>query len=231
MLNKTPQYKIIVIIIIIALPIVACIASGGDSAEVEALQQQVDALATQNAILLEERQDSANDNDSGELDAPAPPSRNQDTQIEIADPTPETLPDEPVPAGKAVIYDGWAITVKPEILTYRGNKWAIEVFIRNLGETSRIFRYVNAGITASDNLGNTYDIAPEFCIEHHQTVKNLNIPEGDSTSISPGYWGNECVSNDGIHQFKGPIPLEASKLIIGFDDFGPFNDVEVIIDL
>jgi hypothetical protein len=31
--------------------------------------------------------------------------------------------------------------------------------------------------------------------------------------------------------FQGPIPIETQQLIISFQDFGPFDGIEVIIDL
>lgn len=33
------------------------------------------------------------------------------------------------------------------------------------------------------------------------------------------------------HMFQGPIPLDASQLIIHFEEFGPYPGVDVVIDL
>jgi hypothetical protein len=227
---KSNKAQFIFIVIGIMISVMACASGDQSNPEVEALQDQVNALATQNALLVEKIEDSSSGSTSDEVDAPAPPGGDPDPQVAINTPTPESLPMGPVMAGTPITYDGWAITVNPGILTY-GNNWAIEIFIRNLGDTSRVFRYVNAGITATDNLGNTYDITPDLCLKSYHNIKNLNIRGGDSISISPGGVGNACGTNGGIHQFKGPIPLEASQLIIGFDNFGPFTGVEVIIDL
>jgi len=230
--NKILQIKIIVIIIIVALSIVSCNASGGDSAEVEALQQQVDDLATQNAILLEERQNSDYGNDSGEVDAPAPPEGGTAPQIAINTPTPESLPTEPVKAGTPIIFEGWSMTVAPEIISRGGGTWGIKIFIRNLGETRRVFRYTMASITVRDNIENTYEYADSEVYEYHNIVRNINIPGQASKELISGsdytrYWHFD----DYIQSWAEPIPLEASQIIISFDGFGPFTGVEVIIDL
>ncbi|HAF49036.1 MAG TPA: hypothetical protein DCL08_07335 [Anaerolineaceae bacterium] len=235
--TKISHIKIIVIIIVVALSIAACNASGGASAEVEALQQQVDALATQNAILLEERQDSANGNVSGEVDAPAPPESDTAPQIAINTPTPESLPTEPVKAGTPITYEGWSMTVHPEIISCDPggdfHSWGFKIFIRNLSETGRFFRYTMAGINIRDNIGNTYDYAKGNSIyEYLNDVKNLNVPGESSATISSGRDSTRYFSrNNNIQAYVGSIPLEASQMIISFDNFGPFTGVEVIIDL
>ena len=237
---KNPKSIIVMALILIAMSANACVSTGPSNEELQALQAQVDALATQNALLID-RLESAPESTPfpSEVDAPPPPAQHQETETLIAEPTPETLPTTPVPAGTPIIYGGWSMTVSPELrLNQYKNWWGLDIYVRNLGESRRIFRFMNAAITALDNLGNEYEINLECpymgcnsCIEHYYEIKNLNIDGGRSKVISSGTNGNGCFHTDGIQLFKGPIPLNASRLFIRFGDFGPFNGVEVVIDL
>ena len=63
-------------------------------------------------------------------------------------------------------------------------------------------------------------------------LKNLEIEADDAVSIrSYRVPYNECEQNDGLDWWPGPIPLQASQIIVRFEDFGPFDNVEVVIDL
>lgn len=239
--TKISHIKIIVIIIIVALSIAACIASGGDNAEVEALQQQIDDLGTQNAILLEERQDSANGNDSGEVDAPAPPSGNQDTQIEFADPTPETLPDSPVPAGTTVIFDGWALTLENEI-KIEDDKIHLTIVIRNITDNTRVFRYVKRGVTLHDNLGNHFPfyMKSSSCKSNPDNInitQQISLKSGQhvnfiSRDSNDGFIDRiACSQVDKLPPFEGQIGIDIDYLVITINEWGPFNGVVFHLDL
>jgi hypothetical protein len=229
MLNKTSHLKFIVIILF-ALSIIACNASGGDSAEVEALQQQVDALATQNAILLEDKQDSANGNDTAEVDAPAPPSDDQDTQTEIVNPTPETLPDKPVPAGTTIFYEGWALTMSNDIRV-SGDNIYLTFTIRNTGDNSRVFRLIKSGVKLFDDQGNEYPMRSwGSCPDHFNITHQFSLGGGDSTKLySLDY--SRCSSSTRLSTFEGRISPAASYLVINVDEWGPFNGVVFHLDL
>ena len=129
------------------------------------------------------------------------------------------------------------MTVSKEInISNYYNIWGVTVYLRNLGETNRIFRFTNAAVTASDNLGNIYEPSPvcEYCTsceDAYHLVKNLEIRGLERETIKSGSQYYSCWSEENLGSFKGPIPLETEYLIIHFDGFGPFTNVDVIIDL
>jgi hypothetical protein len=155
-------------------------------------------------------------------------------QITINTPTPESLPTGPVMAGTPITYDGWSMTVSKDI-RFNPTTWGLTIYVRNTEEFDRVFRFTNSAVQAQDDLGHVYNYDKySYCEEYHHQVKNLQIKAEQSKTISsssPGVRENNCNQPGGINRFEGPIPLEASKLIIRFDNFGPFTGVEVIIDL
>lgn len=227
--------RIVPSIIIVLFVIMASSCGSNDAEYSQELKNQVSALQTQNALLQENLYSQENN-----LEAPAPPS-DELSGVVIIDktPTPEALPTNPVPAGQPIIYDGWAITVSKELnINSYEDIWGIDIYARNLGETSRIFRFTNAAITATDDLGNVFEpstLCPYMgcssCEEYYYQVKNLKIDGLKSIVISSGTSGNGCMHEDGVGMFKGPISLDAEQLIIHFSEFGPFNNIEVVIDL
>lgn len=226
---QTKFLKLLIFVILSISLLNSCtfVQDSGDK-ELEQLQEQINQMATQNASL----QDQLSESNNEDIDAPSPPEDDAQNKIALSTPTPETLPVDPVPAGVPVVYGGWSMTVSKEIRLDDG-VWSIEIFVRNLGETDRIFRYTNAGITAKDDLGNIYDYFNErygsnTCEKFHHTVKNLNVRAESSVNIDGRY---SCWFEYSIHNWQGPIPLEASQIIIMFEDFGPFDGVEVVIDL
>ena len=228
--------KIIVLIIIFIVVLTSCTFFQQDNDdEIYQLQEQVNALATQNASLQDQLLSSENES----LEAPLPPEENSPNQDPIVTPFPETLPVDPVPAGVPIIYDGWSMIVSKELAISRsGESWGIEVYVKNLGDTDRVFRYVNAGVTPRDDLGNVYEYlndsacGPGRCEAYRHEVKNIEIKAEDSQSISSfSLHCNACDYNRGLDWWPGPIPLQASQITISFEDFGPFDGIEVVIDL
>jgi len=221
-----------IIVIGIMISVMACSSCGQNNSEVEALQEQLNALATQNALLVEKIEDSSSGPTSGEVDAPAPPAGDQYPQDAVNTPTPEALPTEPVKAGTPIVYNGWSMTVAPEIISRGDGTWGIKIYVRNLGETSRVFRYTMAGITLRDNIGNTFKYQGSEIYEYLDVVRNINISGQESKKLISGSpYGRYWHFDDQIQLCAEPIPLEATQIIIGFDNFGPFTGVEVIIEL
>ena len=117
-------------------------------------------------------------------------------------------------------------------------RFLIVIFtVRNIGEKSRVFRYIKSGITVVDNLGNNYDflLTQNQCREEPDNIhltQQLTIEAGESINIE-GYadWGWGCSFNYYFPPFKGVLPLNADQLIISVNDWGPFNDVEFVLDL
>jgi len=238
--QMTRKKSVIVFILTAVLAIVLSSCSSGNEEYSQELQNQVSALQTQNALL----QENLNSQENQE-EVPEPPSNEEPgAALLLQTPTPESLPTEPVPAGEPIVYDGWSMTVSKEININTYDKtWGINIYLRNLGENDRIFRFTNSAITAKDNMGNIFvpyeDVAWEgdnLCEPYYYKVKNINIEGLENilvSSCSDHHVGCEsgCTEEDNIFMFKGPIPLEAEYLIIHFDGFGPFTNVDVIIDL
>lgn len=230
----TRKKSFIVFILAATLAIVLSSCSSGNEEYSQELQNQVSALQTQNALL----QENLNSQENQE-DVPEPPTNEEpDAALLLQTPTPEFLPTEPVPAGQPIVYGGWSMMVSKELnINEDKNLWGIDIYVRNLGETNRIFRFTNSAITAKDNLGNVYEPSPIVNIygwteseKYYYQIKNLEIKGLSSHTISSGDYGRDS-DEDGIGMFVGPIPLEAGHLIIHFDGFGPFTNVDVIIDL
>ncbi len=232
--QMTRKKSVIVFILTAVLAIVLSSCSSGNEEYSQELQNQVSALQTQNALL----QENLNSQENQE-EVPEPPTNEEpDAALLLQTPTPEFLPTEPVPAGEPIVYDGWSMTVSKEInINSRYKTWGITVYLRNLGETNRIFRFTNAAVTASDNLGNIYEPSSDCgayctpCEDAYHLVKNLEIKGLEREIIKSGERRPSCWSEEGLGSFEGPIPLEAEYLIIHFDGFGPFTNVDVIIDL
>ncbi len=235
MKNQTTK-KIGAFVTVVAFFMIIVLSScnSGNEEYSQELQKQVSALQTQNALLQENLTSQGN-----QEEAPEPPtSEEPSADLLLQTPTPESLPTEPVPAGEPIIYGGWSMMVSKELnILETENLWGIDIYVRNLGETARIFRFTNSAITAKDNLGNVYEPSPRYCHygcdlteKYYYQVKNLEIEGLKSKTISSGSCGNDPYE-DGIGMFVGPIPLEAEYLIIHIDGFGPFTNVDVIIDL
>lgn len=223
-----------VIIITLFVIMVSSCSSNSDEYSRD-LKNQVSALQTQNALLQENLTSQ-----ESQVEAPQPPSGESSEAVIVENtPTAESLPINPVPAGQPIIYDGWSMTVSKELnINSYEEIWGIDIYVRNLGETNRIFRFTNSAITATDDLGNIFEpstLCPYMgcssCEEYFTQVKNLNIKGLESVVISSGTSGNGCMHEDGIGLFIGPISINAEHLIIHFTDFGPFTNVDVVIDL
>lgn len=225
----------VVILFVHLILMAACIVNPGDnSEEVNALQQEISLLETQNALLQ----------DGSDNSAPSPPTNSSQSEVEIVSPEEELLPSSPIQAGVPIVYGGWSMTVSQELTIFQNDDyWGITIYIRNMGDVNRIFRFTNSGVTAKDNLGNVYEMANPWigsiagvdgltCEESHYSVKNLEVGAGESEEIrsaSGGY--HRCTKDDGLHMFEGPFPISVSSLILHFEDFGPFSGVDVVIDL
>ena len=225
-ISKTIKYLILIGTVMLMS---ACsILGGGADEEVEALQEQINQMATQNALLLEQVEGSSEE----DVQAPPPPDEEPQPQVSMATPTPESLPDQPMPAGVPIIYDGWSLTVSKEIDVFGDGQFGLTIFVRNLGETKRTFRFMNASVAVKDNLGTIYEyVNTSTCEQIHYDVKNLEVNGEDSETVQSFDIGIICDEADGIDAFQGPIPIGAEQLIITFQDFGPFTGIEVIIDL
>ena len=231
-MTRNKRFIVFILTAVLAIALSSC--SSGNEEYSQELQNQVSALQTQNALLQENLNSQAN-----QEEIPEPPTNEEpDTELLLMTPTPESLPTEPVPAGQPIVYGGWSMMVSKELnINEEKNLWGVDIYVRNLEETDRIFRFTNSAITAKDNLGNVYEPSPICAVygwdeseKYYYQIKNLEIEGLTNYTISSGIGGRDS-HEDGIGMFVGPIPLETEYLIIHFDGFGPFTNVDVIIDL
>ncbi|NSW52548.1 MAG: hypothetical protein HPY85_08610 [Anaerolineae bacterium] len=202
------------------------IGSQDQSAEIDMLSDQIAALSTQNALLVQSM--NADDNTaSGSIGSQSTTPTEQPTPVVVLTPTRESLPTEPVMAGKLITYDGWSLMVSENFGTdSRGNVY-ITTYVKNLEDNDRVFRYTNAAIKVFDDLGNEFKAASEKCL---YDIRNLTIDGEEQSEISSFQLYTNCAT-PGFAYFIGPIPLESGHLIVHFENFGPFTGIDVIIDL
>lgn len=241
----TINKKCLLILGVILLVTMACSLSGINSDESEALRQQVSALETQNAMLLA-REPGSGDGSTGsernglqesntggtEDDVPPLPSEDQ-TELTISTPTPESLPTEPVEAGIPIIYDGWSMMVSKEVKTNNRSSFSIDVIVRNMTDNERVFRFKMAGVTITDEKGNAYPFNNDGvnvakCEEMMHIAKNVTVDGNESVIIRSDVY---CDRSIGLMFYQGPIPVDIDKLIVHFEDFGPFDNIDYVIDL
>lgn len=238
-MNKQ-NLKTLKIIILVGLAILlsACSLLGsGNDQEVEALQEQIDQMATQNARLQSQIESSG---DEG-IQAPPPPAGDSQPDVNVITPTPEALPTNPVAAGVPITYDGWRLLVNKNIEI---DKWEsksptpviyLTIVVENLGMENRVFRFSNSAISLRDDLGNNYAAFPGYelygydCEKEFYTLKNLTIRGEKSVTLEGSPMA--CEHDEFFQAFEGPIPAETNQLILMFNDFGPFTGIEVVIDL
>lgn len=192
------------------------------------LQEQVYALQTQNALLAEKNSESSGD--SQEEVIPQPPTA-EESELTIQTREPETLPTEPVMAGTSINYQNWSLIVSRDIKVWNDGNIIITIYVKNLSKDDKIFRFTNSAVTLKDNLGNVFPHTFEYshCEKVFDAVKNLTVNgERSATIKSENYY---CDGVHSINSYLGPIPIEASQLIVHFENFGPFSGVDVIIDL
>jgi hypothetical protein len=236
MSNTTRSISItILVFIILTLFVTAC--SPKDNEYTQQLESQINALETQNALLIENQNQAVNLSNATS-DVPLPPAESNSNPVMVSTPTLEALPTTPVAAGIPVIYQGWALTMSPELKTGKWNGdeyFAISFTLRNLGEQSRVFRYVKSGVSVVDNLGNSYEfsLSDENCKsspDHIHLPQQITIEAGDSINIEGSDWLG-CWENDNIPPIKGVLPVSASQIIVTITDWGPFNGVTYYLDL
>ncbi|HQF46754.1 MAG TPA: hypothetical protein PLS77_12710 [Anaerolineaceae bacterium] len=140
------------------------------------------------------------------------------------------LPAQPVLAGAPVYFAEWGLVVDPEVST-SSSGIEIELELTNYADQERVFRYVPNGIRMMDDRGNTYLPNADSCdSDLLHLEKQASLDSGKSMTFSSGRsW---CSSNGhGVPVYAGTIPLDARRLYLYFDNFGPFNGLQVEIGL
>jgi hypothetical protein len=189
----------------------------------------VSALETQKAVLLaNQNTNQENPQDDPGVQVPPAPTDIPAAAVPTLPAIVDTLPSGPVLAGQPISYEGWSMTVDPNIEVRGENLW-FTIHIRNLKETSRIFRFQDRSVTLHDDIGNQYFTRSD-CQPYLNTIKNLAVDAATTTTVSTGGY---CYMENAerIPEFIGPIALNAKQLILRFTNFGPFNNIEVFFEL
>ena len=172
--------KVLLIVVLVAMMVLSSCSFG----EVKNDQSdQVRALETQNALLakqIDQIQQNLQDNQGQSENTNLPePAEFESVQAEQVQKEPDQLPTEPVKAGVPIVFDGWQLTVSSEI-QMDGKRWGIKVYVKNLTDRNRVFRFTNASVGVSDDVGTVYTYYPKYssvfvidCELHYHEVKNL----------------------------------------------------------
>jgi hypothetical protein len=154
-------------------------------------------------------------------------------------PTPRgiTNPTNPVAAGTTVLAGDYALTATGQVKVYDyalAKKYISvgDLVLQNSSDTDRVFRFQRSSFTLRDDLGNTYtpaDLARnDGDSSYYYDVVQINVPAQKSVVLQShdGAWIEKRYPS-----FIGPIPLQAKKLYLMIDGFGPFPYLEIEIDL
>lgn len=218
----------------LAIVVMACGSLG--SASNTRLEQEIKNMQATNAALEKQLQTVQAQN-------PLEPSWDypgEGEQVIVPNllPTAESLPSEPVAAGKPVIFDGWALTLSPEVTTGTFNDekhFRLSLTVRNLGEASRVFRYVKSGISVRDDLNNVYlfSLVNSQCKDEPDNIhlpQQITIDGTESIVIRSDPWSG-CGGEKYFPPFAGVIPRQAKQLWVTIEKWGPFEGVVFYLDL
>ena len=238
------KVKILVISIVGSLFVLgACVplstSNTYEADKIQLLETQNALLLQQNQSLLTQKEQNPPTQESSEsvLSTSVPqPKPTEGVSIQEVTAVPETLPTDPVPAGQPVSYGGWSLTVSQELDIKNGI--SPRFYLQNLTDKARIFRFTNASISISDDLGNEYkhDLKSMWygvrnqCEEFLYVAKNLEVESQQKVEIGSSVY-NDCLEANGIDKYIGPIPTGARQLYVKLGDFGPFSGVVFVIIL
>ncbi len=126
---------------------------------------------------------------------------------------------EPIPASDfSLVVDDFSV---------KSDKIYLTLVVQNVDSAKHVFRYQRGAISVKDDLGNVYK--PEYLSTGLYEDVQVEIGPGEAVSFRSTFAGSG--GSRVIARYVGVIPSEASKLIIDFKGFGPYEDVSVEIDL
>ena len=153
-------------------------------------------------------------------------------------PTPRgvTNPSNPVPAGTTVLSGDYALTATGKIRTYDMNTATIyidvgNIILQNISANTHIFRFQRSSFTLRDDVGNIYtpsDLDYSDWNEYYYQTVQLDIPSQKIITLesTQGVWVEKRIP-----AFIGPISIQAQRLFLIIDGFGPFPYLEIEITL
>jgi hypothetical protein len=173
-----------------------------------------------------------------DMDTPTHTAAPTDTIVPATAPTIEEgirNPSEPVPAGTSVLSDALALGVDPNFELLQASEGkptvqiAVSITVENRSDQTQLFTFTRSAISLKDDLGNVYDYAsgkqPDL-----NAVQQVQIAASETLM-----WSGALIFNPldtaSLPAFAGPVNPGASQLILSLEGFGPYNGVEIFIDL
>ena len=106
---------------------------------------------------------------------------------------------------------------------------AVSITVENRSDQTQLFTFTRSAISLKDDLGNVYDYAsgkqPDL-----NAVQQVQIAASETLM-----WSGALIFNPldtaSLPAFAGPVNPGASQLILSLEGFGPYNGVEIFIDL
>jgi hypothetical protein len=182
-------------------------------------------------ILNTKAGDTGNDYSTIEVN-PTSPSEPVTTSSAYADSTPSGIrnPTGPVPAGVPVLAEDFSLIVENDykILT-ADQEIVITILVKNVGNRKHLLNYTRSAISLIDDTGQSYTYRLSQGSDLYVNLqKDIEPNEVFSIQGTP-FYGTD--SPEWLPTFQGPISAQAKKLIVRFNSFGPFNSVEVELEL
>lgn len=138
-------------------------------------------------------------------------------------------------AGTPVCIDGLTMTVDSNSLRVLDGYIQISLNVKDTGSQNTNFRYAANSITIFDDVGNSYAPVDECTSADFTTTKQIQIKRGQSQQfLSGGTSTPYCAGSADkwiLPTYSAAIPANASKIILSFNSFGPFNGIEIAIGL
>lgn len=126
---------------------------------------------------------------------------------------------EPIPASNfSLVVDDFS--VKSDIIY-------LTLVVQNTDSAKHVLRYQRSAISVEDDLGNVYK--PEYDSSGLYEDVQVEIEPGEAVSFRSTFAG--LTGSRVLARYAGVIPSEASRLLVTFDGFGPYQGTTVEIDL
>jgi len=174
-----------------------------------------------------------NENNSNNVGVnPTNPPDTFTTSSDYVDPTPSGIrnPTGPVPAGVPVLAEDFSLIVEDDykILT-ADQEIVITILVKNIGNRKHLLNYTRSAVALKDDAGQSYSYRLSQSSDLYVDLQKDIEPNEVFRIKGTPFYGTD--SPEWLPTFQGPISAQAKKLIVVFNGFGPFNGVEVEMDL
>jgi hypothetical protein len=139
-------------------------------------------------------------------------------------------------AGTPICMDGFVLAFDQNALSVGGESIMLNFSVKNIDSRNRIFRYAPSSIIVRDDTGINYLPTGYQCSSMDlNTVEQVQINMGETRTFDSGSSSfSYCASYAASHvlpYYTPAISTNATKIIISFNGFGSYNELEIIVDL